>query len=126
MKPDPDPARPAAAGAGSGRSPGTPAAALVVAPLDVLRPDEHDGRLDVLGDRDEGVLKITRRLEGRRREQGRRLGGGVGTTSVSAAPLFFGRLSVDANASPKTKAIATRVPNFNQSRVRTGIAVSSV
>ena len=47
-------------------------------------------------------------------------------SAVSAAPLFFGRLSVDANASPKTKAIATRVPNFNQSRVRTGIAVSSV
>src|SRR2546427_3137325 len=49
-----------------------------------------------------------------------------GTTSVSAAPLFFGRLRVDANASPKTKAIATRVPDFNQSRVRTGISVSSV
>jgi len=49
-----------------------------------------------------------------------------GTTSVSAAPLCFGRLRVDANASPKTKAIATRVPNFNQSRVRTGISVSSV
>ena len=53
-------------------------------------------------------------------------GWGAGTTTVSAAPLFFGRLSVDANASPKTKAIATRVPNFNQSRVRTGIAVSSL
>src|SRR5881397_679196 len=51
---------------------------------------------------------------------------GGGTTSVSAAPLFFGRLRVDAYASPKTKAIATRVPNFNQSRVRTGIAVSSL
>src|SRR5436190_1236625 len=51
---------------------------------------------------------------------------GEGTSTGSAAPLRFGRLSVDANARPKMKAIATRVPNFNQSRVRTGIAVSSV
>src|SRR6266699_1445986 len=49
-----------------------------------------------------------------------------GTSSVSAAQLFFGRLRVDANASPKTKSIATRVPNFNQSRVRTCISVCAV
>jgi hypothetical protein len=39
----------------------------------------------------------------------------------STALPFLGSPKVDANANPKTKAIATRVPNFNQSRVRTDI-----
>src|SRR2546430_11955888 len=41
---------------------------VVVAPLDVLRADEHDGRLHVLGDRDECVRPIARRLETRSEE----------------------------------------------------------
>src|SRR2546423_1119071 len=49
---------------------------------------------------------------------------GWGDTIDAAALVCFGRLSVDANASPNTNAIATRVPNFSQSRVRTDIAVS--
>src|SRR5213596_2965990 len=53
-------------------------------------------------------------------------GWGAGTTTVSAAPLFFGRLSVDANANPETKAIGTQVSNFHQSRLPTGIPVSSL
>src|SRR2546425_888073 len=40
----------------------------------------------------------------------------------SAAPPRLGKSSVDANASPNTKARATRAPNFNQSLVRTAIA----
>src|SRR5437016_13625136 len=61
------------------------------------------------------------------------LGAGAGSRGAavcaaaidSVAPLRLGRLSVDAKANPNTKAIATRVPNFNQSRVRTDIAVLS-
>src|SRR2546430_93824 len=49
---------------------------LVVAPLDVLGSDERDGRLHGLGDRDECVRPIARRLETRRGERRRRLRGG--------------------------------------------------
>ena len=44
---------------------------------------------------------------------------GVDVAVDSRASPFLGRPNVDANANPNTKAIATRVPNFNQSRVRT-------
>src|SRR6266480_2889542 len=43
---------------------------------------------------------------------------------TAAALPCLGRSSVDANASPNTNARATRAPNFNQSLVRTAIAVS--
>src|SRR5205823_13228014 len=51
---------------------------------------------------------------------------GWGDTIEPSALVCFGRLSVDANASPNTNAIATRVPNFSQSRVRTDIPVTSL
>src|SRR6266516_3506565 len=52
--------------------------------------------------------------------------GGVAwaVTRDSAAPPFAGRSSVDAKASPKMKAIATKAPNLSQSRVLTDIVIS--
>ena len=45
---------------------------------------------------------------------------GDGVTG-SAARLRFGKSSAEANASPKTNVMATRAPNFIQSRMRTDI-----
>src|SRR2546426_5196365 len=53
--------------------------------------------------------------------------GGAGAAATdSGRPPALGRPSVEANARPKMKAIATSAPNLSQSRVRTDIVVSSV
>src|SRR5438093_13697129 len=53
------------------------------------------------------------------------VGAGAAATD-SGRPPALGRPSVEANARPKMKAIATSAPNLSQSRVRTDIVVSSV
>src|SRR6266571_5341926 len=55
---------------------------------------------------------------------GARGGAAWAVTRDCAAPPFAGRSSVDAKASPKMKAIATKAPNLSQSRVLTDIAIS--